>query len=181
MTWSDGHISVYDSSWLIARSFNDAQFKSRKLMASGPEKKLWGSEHQNDIKRHDFNDIIKYNEALYRWLHGKSKAIRRKMFGTSKFKIFQYKPCPILFNIYISDLAVFGFCIVENLPSNLESLPQLIKTIAFEKRTHYGTYFVVKSRSEQISNLAYTSAPLGLHLDLPYYDFVPGVNYFIHL
>ena len=83
--------------------------------------------------------------------------------------------------IYISDLAVFGFCIVENLPSNLESLPQLIKTIAFEKRTHYGTYFVVKSRSEQISNLAYTSAPLGLHLDLPYYDFVPGVNYFIHL
>ena len=85
------------------------------------------------------------------------------------------------FSICISDLAVFGFCIVENLPSNLESLPQLIKTIAFEKRTHYGTYFVVKSRSEQISNLAYTSAPLGLHLDLPYYDFVPGVNYFIHL
>ena len=85
------------------------------------------------------------------------------------------------FSKYISDLAVFGFCIVENLPSNLESLPQLIKTIAFEKRTHYGTYFVVKSRSEQISNLAYTSAPLGLHLDLPYYDFVPGVNYFIHL
>ena len=81
----------------------------------------------------------------------------------------------------ISDLAVFGFCIVENLPLNLESLPQLIKTIAFEKRTHYGTYFVVKSRSEQISNLAYTSAPLGLHLDLPYYDFVPGVNYITHL
>ena len=100
MTWSDGHISVYDSSWLIARSFNDAQFKSRKLMASGPEKKLWGSEHQNDIKRHDFNDIIKDNEALYRWLHGKSKAIRRKMFGTSKFTIFQYKPCQLVFNIY---------------------------------------------------------------------------------
>ena len=47
-------------------------------MASGPEKKLWGSEHQNDIKRHDFNDIIKDNEALYTWLHGKSKGDSEK-------------------------------------------------------------------------------------------------------
>ena len=180
MTWSDGHISVYDSSWLIARSFNDAQFKSRKLMASGPEKKLWGSEHQNDIKRHDFNDIIKDNEALYTWLHGKSKKFGEKCVEQVNLRHFSTNLVKY-FSIFILDLAVFGFCIVENLPSNLESLPQLIKTIAFEKRTHYGTYFVVKSRSEQISNLAYTSAPLGLHLDLPYYDFVPGVNYFIHL
>ena len=76
------------------------------------------------------------------------------------------------------DLSIFGFSIVNNLPANEDGLPQLIQKVGFEKRTHYGTYFSVKSRTDeaQISNLAYTAAALGLHLDLPYYDFVPGVN-----
>ena len=73
---------------------------------------------------------------------------------------------------------MFGFSIVRNVPTNIEGLPQLITKVGFEKRTHYGTYFSVKSRTDEshISNLAYTSAALGLHLDLPYYDFVPGVG-----
>ena len=80
--------------------------------------------------------------------------------------------------LYLLDLSVFGFCIVKNVPTNTGGLPQLINKVGFEKKTHYGTYFLVKSRTDEahISNLAYTAAPLGLHLDLPYYDFVPGVR-----
>ena len=75
-------------------------------------------------------------------------------------------------------MSIFGFSIVNNVPANVDGLPQLIQKVGFEKRTHYGTYFSVKSRTDEahISNLAYTAAALGLHLDLPYYDFVPGVN-----
>ena len=63
------------------------------------------------------------------------------------------------------------------MPGNFESLPHLIRKFAFEKPTHYGTFFTVVSKAaEQLNNLAYTTAPLGLHLDLPYYDFVPGVR-----
>ena len=75
-------------------------------------------------------------------------------------------------------MSKFGFCIVKNVPTSLQGLPQLIQKVGFEKKTHYGTYFSVKSRTDEahISNVAYTAAALGLHLDLPYYDFVPGVK-----
>ena len=75
-------------------------------------------------------------------------------------------------------MSIFGFSIVNNVPANEDGFPQLIQNEGFEKRTHYGTFFSVKSRTDKahISNSAYTAAALGLHLDLPYYGFVPGVN-----
>ena len=76
-----------------------------------------------------------------------------------------------------SDLSTYGFSIVHGMPTNFDALPQLIKKINFEKMTHYGTYFKVMSREDDaISNLAYTAHTLGLHLDLSYYDYVPGVS-----
>ena len=68
--WSDNHISHYDSSWLQARSFKENQFKQRNSMAKGPKKELWGSEHQADIRYHNFENIVNDEKALLSWITG---------------------------------------------------------------------------------------------------------------
>ena len=61
------------------------------------------------------------------------------------------------------------------MPRNFESLPELIQHIGIEKSTHYGKYFKVVSKADP-SNAAYTTLPLGLHLDMPIYHYKPGVR-----
>ena len=61
------------------------------------------------------------------------------------------------------------------MPRNFESLPDLIQHIGAEKSTHYGKSFKVVSKSDP-SNAAYTTLPLGLHLDMPIYKYKPGVR-----
>ena len=77
--------------------------------------------------------------------------------------------------ICISDLSIFGFCIVNEMPRNYESLPAFIQHIGIEKSTHYGKSFKVVSKADP-SNAAYTTLPLGLHLDMPIYHYKPGVR-----
>jgi gamma-butyrobetaine dioxygenase len=52
---------------------------------------------------------------------------------------------------------------------------ELVRKVGTPKSTHFGAYFNVITKSEPM-NLAYTSATLGLHLDLPFYDYTPGVQ-----
>ena len=70
MEWSDNHISHFESTWLQSRSFKEDQFEHRNSMANGPKKERWGSEHQNDIKYHNFENIVSDGYALYSWLKG---------------------------------------------------------------------------------------------------------------
>ena len=56
-----------------------------------------------------------------------------------------------------------------------DDLPSLIHRVAFPKNTHYGHYFEVETKDDP-SNLAYTSGTLGLHLDLGFYNYTPGVR-----
>ena len=77
--------------------------------------------------------------------------------------------------IYILDLSIFGFCIVYDMPRNFLSLPELIQHIGVAKSTHYGKCFKVVSKADP-SNAAYTTLPLGLHLDMPIYHYKPGVR-----
>ena len=81
----------------------------------------------------------------------------------------------IQYRICISDLSIFGFCIVNEIPRNFESLPVLIQGVGIEKSTHYGKNFKVVSKVDP-SNAAYTTLPLGLHLDMPIYHYKPGVR-----
>ena len=68
--WSDNHISHFESTWLQSRSFKKDQFEHRNSMASGPKKELWVSEHQNNIKHHNFENIVSDERSLYSWLKG---------------------------------------------------------------------------------------------------------------
>lgn len=52
---------------------------------------------------------------------------------------------------------------------------RLADRVGFIKRTHYGEEFVV-SIKDGASNVAYLSAPLQMHTDMPYYEYKPGVN-----
>ena len=90
------------------------------------------------------------------------------------------KPSNSLYNVNLcfSDLSIFGFAIINAMPRNFESLPELIKNIGIEKATHYGKSFKVITKSDP-SNAAYTSLALGLHLDMPIYHYKPGVISFI--
>ena len=64
-------MSEYDPEWLRARSFNEEDFQKRNLMAKGPAKLVWGSEHQENIKYHNFEQVVHDDRALYSWIHGR--------------------------------------------------------------------------------------------------------------
>ena len=82
----------------------------------------------------------------------------------------------ILFDLlyFFEDLAANGLTLVESVPP--EGLQQLVNSVGgFHKPTHYGVDFQVTQRLENLNNLAYSSKSLGLHLDLPFYKYKPGV------
>ena len=68
--WSDGHASKYNTKWLRNRAFREEGINLRRLMAKGPRKILWGSEHQNEIKYHNYKTIISQPQAMYDWING---------------------------------------------------------------------------------------------------------------
>ena len=79
---------------------------------------------------------------------------------------------------WLEDLVKYGLTIVENTPCTTESMRNMQKKIGSVKSTHFGPFWNVKTKSDPM-NLAYTSATLGLHLDLPFYAYTPGVQ-FLH-
>ena len=79
------------------------------------------------------------------------------------------------FPLFTVDLSKYGLTIVKGVPPN--GLPELVNSVGgFHKPTHYGVDFQVTQRLENLNNLAYSSNSLGLHLDLPFYKYKPGVS-----
>jgi hypothetical protein len=40
-------------------------------MATGPKKILWGKEHIDDIRYHNYDSIINQPRVMYDWINGK--------------------------------------------------------------------------------------------------------------
>lgn len=76
---------------------------------------------------------------------------------------------------WLNCLAINGVAIIENTPPTEAEARKIADRVGFIRRTHYGEEFMVKAK-EGTSNVAYLSAPLQMHTDLPYYHFAPGVN-----
>ena len=68
-----------------------------------------------------------------------------------------------------------GLTLVENVPCCVDTLRTFASRVGPIKQTHYGDDFEVYTKVNP-NNLAYTSAGLGLHLDLPYYSYMPGTQ-----
>jgi len=76
---------------------------------------------------------------------------------------------------WLQDLSRHGLTVLEGTPCTDASSKELAQRVGMPKSTHFGPYWNVIAKSEPM-NLAYTSATLGLHLDLPFYEYTPGVQ-----
>ena len=76
---------------------------------------------------------------------------------------------------HFEDLQDFGIVLVDEMPENRESLRDLMKRVGCIRSTHYGDIFHVITKPNP-NNLAYLPVTLGLHVDLPYYGYNPGVR-----
>lgn len=77
---------------------------------------------------------------------------------------------------WLTDLNAYGLTFIQKMPAF--TLKALVERIGFIRETHYGRVFEVQAK-EDPSNVAYTSRTLGLHVDLPYYQYMPGCQ-FLH-
>ena len=82
-----------------------------------------------------------------------------------------------MFYLTSSEMQEYGIALVENVPTDMSGLPQLVKKIFGPESNHYGDYFKVETKADA-NNIAYTGAKIGLHIDLPYYEKTPSVNMF---
>lgn len=75
---------------------------------------------------------------------------------------------------FLLEFKVRGICVLKGCPRNaLERLAEAVFDFPF--KTHYGEFFEVHNKSSP-SNLAYTSAELGLHNDLPFMERIPDIQ-----
>lgn len=95
-----------------------------------------------------------------------------------EFEHFDYR------EIIESDLALYnwlrcmsinGIAIIKNTPQEEKSTRNIADRVGFIRKTHYGEEFEVKAKDDT-ANVAYLSDNLQMHTDLPYYDYVPGIN-----
>ena len=73
----------------------------------------------------------------------------------------------------LENLASHGFTLIVGFPS-VEDLRSLYRRLGPPKTTHFGDDWQVKVLSST-SNVGYTTASLGLHTDLPFYYYTPGL------
>jgi len=76
---------------------------------------------------------------------------------------------------WLCALEDYGFAMFRATPRKSGQLQRLMDRISFSRTTHYGPSFQVRA-SATPSNLAYTSGDLGLHTDIPYDRYPPGVQ-----
>nr|XP_021195926.2 gamma-butyrobetaine dioxygenase [Helicoverpa armigera]XP_049692119.1 gamma-butyrobetaine dioxygenase-like [Helicoverpa armigera] len=70
VTWDDGHTSQYNLNWLKLRGFTPEHQKYYTDTIYKPKKITWhGDEFHKIFSKHDYNEILNSDEALYNWLH----------------------------------------------------------------------------------------------------------------
>ncbi|KAI8513908.1 Gamma-butyrobetaine dioxygenase [Branchiostoma belcheri] len=68
-----------------------------------------------------------------------------------------------------------GLVLVQNVPCDVGQVERLANRVAFLKPTSYGKEFEVVNKPKP-NDLAYTTVKIGLHTDLNYYSYRPGVQ-----
>lgn len=71
-----------------------------------------------------------------------------------------------------------AFCIMDNVPTDPDSLKSHARRFGFLRETNFGELFNVETKRDP-SDMAYTDAALASHTDNPYRDPVPGIQ-FLH-
>ncbi|KAI8120382.1 hypothetical protein FF38_00992 [Lucilia cuprina] len=128
------------------------------------------------LKQRDFSpeQRKKYTEEVYK----PKEIIWGKQDYNKILKIYDFHKIITndsdLYN-WLKSLAVYGVTIIKDAPHDRTVSRQLADRIGFIKRTTYGEEFEVKSK-ENARNYAYLMTPLPLHIDMPYYEYIAGIN-----
>ncbi|KAF9816725.1 hypothetical protein SFRURICE_018605 [Spodoptera frugiperda] len=70
VTWNDGHTSQYNLNWLKFRGFTTENQNKYTETIYKPKKITWNNEDFPKIfSKHDYNEILNSDEALYNWLY----------------------------------------------------------------------------------------------------------------
>ena len=78
----------------------------------------------------------------------------------------------------LTDFLTYGFCIIQDTPTQRDSLLKLAGRFGFVRDTHWGMLFNVEKKPVA-TDIAYTDAALTAHTDNPYREPVPGLQ-FLH-
>lgn len=92
-----------------------------------------------------------------------------------KFDFKELIECDKVFPKWLEHLAVHAIALIENTPNTRNEVRKLAERVGFVRETHYGDEFTV-AKKEQTTTFAYTPSKLQLHCDIPYYEYMPGVN-----
>ncbi|WP_418152496.1 TauD/TfdA family dioxygenase [Litorimonas sp. RW-G-Af-16] len=76
----------------------------------------------------------------------------------------------------LEDYFRHGFCILQNTPTDRDSLKFLARRFGYLRETNFGELFNVEMKPNP-SDLAYTDVALASHTDNPYRAPVPGIQY----
>lgn len=137
----------------------------------------WSDGHKSE---YDFNWLYKRRfasdarEENSRWLSCKVKPWGSDIqLPTGDFTQIMKDDMALL--NWIEKLEEYGLFLVKNTPAELGQLDKLGKRIGILRETNYGYTFHVESKVDP-SNVAFTGKTLGLHTDLPYYMYPPGLQ-----
>lgn len=78
----------------------------------------------------------------------------------------------------LADYFTHGFCVLQNTPTDRDSLKQLSRRFGYLRETNFGDIFNVETKPDP-TDLAYTDVELASHTDNPYRKPVPGIQ-FLH-
>lgn len=165
ITWPSSLPSRYGSEWLRSRNLFELRVKTARKSLNLDRKILWSAKefHSKHLRWHKFSQILTDDSKLLECLE---------------------------------DFLKFGLVLMDEVPTQLGQLQLLTKRIGLGYPTHYGwdqmwiyrrdrnlittakfrSFFSVKSDVNP-TNVAYTSGPIGLHVDLPYLQYPPQVEF----
>lgn len=78
----------------------------------------------------------------------------------------------------LEDFLTYGFCIMQDTPTERDSLLELAGRFGYVRDTHWGKIFDVEQKPNA-TDTAYTDAALASHTDNPYREPIPGLQ-FLH-
>ncbi|KAH9461915.1 hypothetical protein Pst134EA_004753 [Puccinia striiformis f. sp. tritici] len=153
LTWPDGHKSFIEFSFLLQNSYEPPLGPSRQLTSSQIRKTkyLWDKTIISYMPQVSYNDIFSSDESTWK----------------GDFYVLEW----------LRKIDKYGFCLVDDVPSNPEATEELLKRIAFIRETHYGAFWDFTANMEH-GDTAYTNLPLGAHTDTTYFSDPAGLQLF---
>ncbi|XP_058453202.1 gamma-butyrobetaine dioxygenase-like [Malaya genurostris] len=142
---------------------------------------VWSDGHRSQfgsewlIERSFNNDCRQ--EYLNEWYRPRPKLWNKQHFSKilNNFEFEDVISCDKTLLAWIESLIKYGVVMIRNAPLEETESRKLADRVGFIRKTHYGEEYIIKAK-EGTSNVAYLSASLQMHTDLPYYDYLPGCN-----